>query len=212
MSQAGSDAHASSALADDADHADTARGGSWWRTLPGMFTAAATLISAITGLVVAIQQLRPTSNHQPTPTPAETSAATLPSAQTRASGASRRSVRVGRVSFPAGRRVEINGLRYDILTATTSVSNPGERTLTLRVKMTNPGAYDANFWNQTFRLRVGSDIRAPTSFLDDLVHGGTTDTGEIDFTLASSIRNATLLVGDEPSKAIALPIRFGGGT
>ncbi len=26
---------------------------SWWRTLPGMFTAAAGLISAITGLIVA---------------------------------------------------------------------------------------------------------------------------------------------------------------
>jgi hypothetical protein len=116
-----------------------------------------------------------------------------------------------RASFPAGRHVEINGLRYDVLTASVSAGNPGQVTLALHVRMTNPGRYPANFWNATFRLRVGAGTNAPTGFLDDVVEGGTTDVGTVDFTVPASTRQATLLVGDDYTKAIALPIALKGG-
>jgi hypothetical protein len=179
---------------------------SWWRTLPGMFTAAAGLISAITGLIVAIQQLRPAS-HEASATSTESAGVSTP-----ATSATERPSAI-RVQFPAGRHVEANGgLRYDVLSASTRAGNPGEATLALRVRLTNPSRFPANFWNASFRLRIGADTSEPSNFLDDVVNGGTTDIGEIDFTVATTTGTATLLVGDDPAHAIALPLRLTGGS
>ena len=63
-----------------------------------------------------------------------------------------------------------------------------------------------------FRLRTGPNTSAPSNFFDDVVNGGTTDTGEVDFTFATSAGTAALLVGDDPTYAIALPPRLTGGS
>ena len=118
---------------------------SWWRTLPGMFTAAAGLISAITGLIVAVQQLRPES-HPPTARSAKGAESTTP-----ADSAIDRPSAI-RVQFPAGRHAEANGgLRYDVLSTGARAGNPGQVTLALRVRLTNPGRFPANFWSASFR-------------------------------------------------------------
>jgi hypothetical protein len=190
---------------------------SWWLTLPGILTGLAGLISAFTGLIVAVQQLRPTS-HPATATTqasalgtkspaANTSAATVVADRTGASGASSPVV----VSFSEGRHAQIGAYRYDVLAATARAGNPGELGLVLRVRMTNGGSFGANFWSATFRLRLGASISAPTNMLDDVVAGGTTDVGEVDFTIPSSARRVTLLVGDDASKAVALPISLNRG-
>jgi hypothetical protein len=174
-----------------------------------MFTAAAGLISAVTGLVVAVQQLHPT--HRGGAATAADTRPVSPSANAPASGDGSAPPRAAalRVSFPAGRTVTANGgMRYDLLSGRTTVSNPGQLALALRVRVTNPGRYDANFWNATFRLRAGAETGAPTSLLDDLVHGGTTDVADVVFAVPASTRRATLLVGDDPAKAIALPLRL----
>jgi len=179
---------------------------SWWRTLPGMFTAAAGLISAITGLIVAVQQLRPES-HPPTARSAKGAQSTTP-----ADSAIDRPSAI-RVQFPAGRHAEANGgLHYDVLSTGARAGNPGQVTLALRVRLTNPGRFPANFWSASFRLRTGANTSAPSNSLDDVVNGGTTDVGEVDFTVASTTGTATLLVGDDPAHAIALPLRFTGGS
>jgi hypothetical protein len=178
---------------------------SWWRTLPGMFTAAAGLISAITGLIVAIQQLRPASHASSATTTGSAEASTPATSEAGRPSAIR-------VQFPAGRHVEANGgLRYDVLSASTRAGNPGQTTLALRIRLTNPSRFPANFWNSSFRLRTGANTSAPSNFLDDVVDGGTTDVGEIDFTVATTDGTATLLVGDDPAHAIALPLRLTGG-
>lgn len=178
-----------------------------------MLTAAAGLISAITGLIVAIQQLRP-SHPATAGARAATRAETTPSAVTNQLG-SKAAPTAGalrlRVEFPSGRHVELNGLNYDVLSASAKAGNPGQIALALRVRMTNTGRYPANFWNQTFRLRVGTDTSAPTSSLDDVVQGGTTDTAEVDFTAPAATRRATLLVGDDPAHSISLPLSLNGG-
>lgn len=183
-----------------------------------MLTAAAGLISAITGLIVAIQQIRP--DHAP----AAPAAATQPQppasgvATTTASGVATTPPSTGadtrqappmRVTFASGRHVEIANLRYDVLGASIRPGNPGQLTLTLRIRLTNTGVYDANFWNQTFRLRTAAGTTAPTNFLDDLVHGGTDQTAEVDFGLPATTRAAQLLIGDDPQQAIPLPIALG---
>ena len=207
MSQASSNAPS---LAAEADDAQQTRTGSWWKTLPGMLTGAAALISAITRLVVAVQQPQPTSHASPPTTPANTQAAdtTPATAGTTHSGADSTPAPpvAVQVSFPARSHVQLGDLRYDVLSATATAGNPGELALALRVKLTNGGRFDANLWAATLRLRVGSDVNAPTNLLNDLVHGGTTGIAAVDFTLPASTRQATLLVGDDPTSAIALPL------
>ena len=177
------------------------RGGrAWWQTLPGMITAIAGLITAITGLVLAIHQLWPSGSESGATPPATLESSTQTS-EAKAAGAQTRGA-----AFPAGKRVVIGDLRYDVLRATASPGNPGELVLTVRVRLTNGSPYDANFWNRTFRVRTGAETSAPTNFVDDLVAGGTTGTAEFLFTLPASTRRATLLVGDDPAKAVGLPL------
>lgn len=186
---------------------------SWWQTLPGMLTAAAGLISAITGLVVAVQQLRGDDHSSDaSPSAVQATASTTGSGSAEPSGGVITSpagaATAARVGFPSGRSVRIGEATYQVLTARAGAANPGELMLALRVRMTNDGPYAANFWNRTFRLRIGADTSAPTNFLDELVEAGTTETGEVDFSVPGAARRATLLVGDDPSKAIALPLRL----
>lgn len=180
---------------------------SWWQTLPGMLTAVAALLSAITGLVVAVQQLRGDdhSSSRASP-PAAQGGAVTSSAETTVPPAGGRAASL--VSFPLGRSVRIGDASYRVLTARTQAVNPGQLLLALRVRIANNGQYGANFWSRTFRLRVGTDISAPTNFLDEVVEAGTTKVGDVDFNVGSAARRATLLVGDDPSKAIALPLRL----
>jgi hypothetical protein len=176
---------------------------SWWQTLPGMLTAAAGLISAITGLVVAVQQLWP---HHAAPPAQAAGSTTLSDTSVSTSTAPIVTAPRLHVRFPAGTHVEIADAVYDVLSGSVRPANPGQLDLTLRVRMTNNSRYPGNFWNATFRLRLGDETSAPTGFLDDVVAGGTTDAADIDFRLPSTARRAVLLVGDDPSKAVALPI------
>ncbi len=201
---------------------EAAKSRSWWATVPGMLTAAAGLISAVTGLIVAIQQIRPghapaapaaaTQSQPPASGAATTTASgltTTSAAETQAQPSTRADTTQApptRVTFTAGRQVDIANLRYDLLGASIRPGNPGQVTLSLRIRLTNTGVYDANFWNQTFRLKTTAETSAPTNFLDDLVHGGTTDTAEVDFALPAATRTAQLLIGDDPQHAIPLPI------
>jgi hypothetical protein len=174
---------------------------SWWQTLPGMLTAAAGLISAITGLVVAVQQLRPSGHSSP---PAQAGAlTTTPTGSTSAQSGRGADALVG---FPAGRRAQVSEYRYDVLAARASAGNPGELVLALDVRMTNQGRFAGNFFGSSFRLRVGAETSVPTNFVDELVAAGTTKTATLDFTLPARARRATLIVGDDPTTAIALPL------
>ena len=200
-----------------ADQPDGGNGKSFWQTLPGMLTAAAGLITAITGLIVAVQQLRPSHSDAggtapstvPADAPPTTGAASTALTTTRATvtgGATHEAAAV----VLQGRRARIGTLLYEVASARAVPDNPGDRRLVLKVKLTNSGRYDANFWAASFRLRAGDHTAAPappTDELDDVVHGGTDETAQIDFVLPAAARQATLLIGDDPARAVALPLR-----
>jgi hypothetical protein len=190
---------------------------SFWQTLPGMLTAAAGLITAITGLIVAVQQLRPSHSQAeetaPNIVPADASpsngAVSTPLTTTRATVAGG-ATNGAAVVFVQGRRARIGTLLYEVTSARAVPDNPGERRLVLKVKLTNTGRYDANFWAASFRLRANAHTAAPaapTDQLDDVVHGGTDETAQIDFVVPAAARQATFLIGDDPPHAVALPLR-----
>jgi len=202
--------------------ADATDGGngkkSFWQTLPGMLTAAAGLITAITGLIVAVQQLRSSDseaggtalNTVATNAPANQGAASTPLTRTRAK-VNRGAANGAAAVFLQGRRARVGTLLYEVVSARAVPDNPGDRRLVLKVKLTNSGRYDANFWARSFRLRAGAHAAAPappTDQLNDVVHGGTDETAQIDFVVPAATRQATLLIGDDPAHAVALPLRL----
>jgi hypothetical protein len=191
---------------------------SFWQTLPGMLTATAGLITAVTGLIVAVEQLRPTHsqadgtalNTVPTNAPPSDGAVSTPLTTKRAT-APGGATSGAAVVFVQGRLARIGTLLYEITSARGVPDNPGERRLVLNVKLTNNGRYDANFWAASFRLRTAAHTAAPaapTDQLDDVVHGGTDETAQIDFVVPAAARQATLLIGDDPPHAVALPLRL----
>lgn len=188
-------------------------GRSWWQTMPGLLTAVAGLITAVTGLIVALHQLgvgtggggssaAPTVAARQQPS-GDTTPATSDGGGTEQPAAENAAYTV---RFPAGTKATVNGNVYRILAARPERSNPGEVSLHLRVRLTNNGDYDANFWNGSFRMRVDGVPRAPTNFLDDLVHAHSAGEGEVVFAVPTSARKLTLLVGDDAAKAIRLPV------
>jgi hypothetical protein len=193
----------------DPDPSGGRSGRSWWTTLPGILTAAAGLITAVTGLVVAIQQLRP--SHSASASAVTAPLVSDPGVMPTAVPQDLQPAGSVRVAFTAGRHAESGNLRYDVVHASVTPANPGQIRLALRVRIANDGSYSANFWSRTFRLQTGAGTSAPENLLDDVVAGGTTQEGEIDFVLPAATRSARLLVGDDPAQAVALPITLGRG-
>jgi hypothetical protein len=66
--------------------------------------------------------------------------------------------------------------------------------LDLRIRLTNHGRYPAGFGDGDFRLRIGDDVRAPTSGVGDVVAAESTKENTIRFPLPGSAAAATLRV------------------
>jgi hypothetical protein len=183
--------------------AEEPRAGSWWKTLPGVLTAVAGLITAVTGLIVALHQILPGSSSHTTPPPPITSVS-APAADTGSQQPpATASAAAYRVAFPSG-TVARPGARYDVLRGRVERYNPDQLALKLTVRMTNDGAYPANFWDNSFRLSFGGATHAPIDGLDDVVESRSSDVGTIVFVVPASARRLTLLVGEQ--NTVRLPV------
>ena len=66
--------------------------------------------------------------------------------------------------------------------------------LRLRVRVMNSGRSDVNFWDDSFRLAVGSDVLSPTSGLNTTAPGNSLRYGIITFRLRPQTRGGTLRI------------------
>lgn len=105
------------------------RSGSWWKTLPGVLTATAAVVTATTGLIVALHQIGVFDRNDPAPAQAVSSAPSEPSgAPTGAhSAGSASAVRLGETELRVG------PVRYSILD--TQLERYSESMLMLRLSM-----------------------------------------------------------------------------
>lgn len=110
------------------------------------------------------------------------------------------------VLLPQGGSATVGEHRYEVSPMGARLASPGLLALTFEVKLTNESAYDANFWNRTFRLQHGDEASAPTNSVNEVVAGRTTATAQIQFEVPAEVLAATLLVGDDAAAAIALPV------
>jgi hypothetical protein len=172
----------------------------WWATLPGLLTAAAAVITAVTGLLLGLGQLgvfdagRPITASSP-PTDAGSSQPSSPTQPASAPGNTTPGNGTGwEVSLPTERKYRSADIEYEILDAHVRPDVAGKITLTFSVRCTNHGRYDINFWDSTFRLNAGGVSVSPDSGLNDLVAGDSSKSGDVSFTVPADTRDPVLRI------------------
>ena len=186
--------------------AASGRSGSWWSTLPGMLTAAAGLITAVTAMIVALNGIFGGTN-EPHASPAATvpsgavrSTTTLGSTTTNGAVTVKASVTpraaAYSVRFPRGARLT-GGIHqdfvYDFLRGSVEALNPGELKLALTVRGTSNRPSSSNFGTSDFRLRVGDTNRAPTNFFSEVVDYKTSIDRVVEFAVPDRPGTVTLI-------------------
>lgn len=177
----------------------------WWQTIPGMFTAAAALITAITGLVAALHQAGVFSSNT-------TREALQP-------GGSEMIVDSGAPAHPAESvnsseddnpavyplKLKLNAeetlgtATFKILSAQVEQHNREKLALRITLRMTNNNDYPANFWDNSFRLLLDNVPRSPESGLNLVVDGNSAKEGDVVFLVPVVTQSAVLRIrqGDE---------------
>lgn len=169
----------------------------WWATLPGLLTAAAAVITAVTGLLLGLGQLGVFDAGRPaTSTASASGASAQPGGTVPPSGAgSAGGDSAGwAVALPAERRYRAADVEYEILDARARPDVSGKIALTFTLRCTNHGRYDLNFWDSTFRLAAGGVSHSPDSGLNELVAGDSSKSGDVRFTIPADTRDAVLRI------------------
>jgi hypothetical protein len=190
----------------------------WWQTVPGILTATGAIITAVTGLIVALHQAGifdvekqkvpqvqneaikpPKVSENPAPPVPGT---TKPSSTGQAAGRP--------VSLPAGTQVRVGDLVYTVLSARLERYDPNKLSLRFEVRMTNNGKYPANFWVSSFRLVVDGVPRAPENDLNEVVADHSAKEGIVEFVIPDTTTNAGLQIGDVGKEAPAISLDLKG--
>ncbi len=192
--------------------------GGWWRTVPGMLTAAAGIITAVAGLIVALHQAGVFDGEkQKVPQvqneaikPPKVSETPVPPAPgtTKPSSTSQTAGRP--ISLPAGTQVRVGDLVYTVLNARLERYDPNKLSLRFEVRMTNNGKYPANFWVSSFRLVVDGVPRAPENDLNEVVADHSAKEGIVEFVIPDTTTNAGLQIGDVGKEAPTISLDLKG--
>ncbi|MEN9222441.1 MAG: hypothetical protein Q6M04_08390 [Thermostichus sp. BF3_bins_97] len=92
------------------------------------------------------------------------------------------------VTLPQGAQITLvdaagDRVSYEILESQVERISPSQALLKLTVRMSNGKSFPVNFWNDSFRLRLGTDTLAPSNSLNEVVGGNSTKVGTVEFML-----------------------------
>lgn len=191
--------------------ANDTRGG-WWTTAPGLLTAVAALITAGTGLLLALNEvglLDPTSDETPSQVVAGEPEVDAESSSPAGSGASvAPSASDYDISLPYDEEIRVGDIGYEILGATARPDAEGQLALVLSLRARSYRDYDYNFWDASFRVTAGEDIYPASGGLNDVLPANATQRGELLFVVPDSTRDATLTISFPYDKERSIPIRL----
>jgi hypothetical protein len=206
---------------------------SWWQTLPGILTATAGVLSALTALVAALHQTgwlgEPAKAESPSGDKVVSAASGAnPAGQATASGVARgtqvlapgaqatqatqaiqAAAGVYALNLPAARQLTADHMVYRIVSAQVLSEAPGKRQLQVRVQASNQDRYDANLWAASFRLQVQGALQAPSSELNELLPSHSSQQARLSFDIADDAQSADLQMGQvgEGAPGITLDLR-----
>ncbi len=198
----------------DASNEDGSRRPSWWQTLPGVLTAVAAVISAVAGLIIALNGRSAgdeTSQESPvnlSPLPPREGATSgigaAPAATTRATTAART---LDARAFPEGTTLTLSGgnLILDILSARLEPFNADMRALRFKIRFTNNGKTFERSYYLTLRLVADGVPRAPTEPPWEQIEAQSARELEYVFEVPANARTTLLRVSKDP-ESMELPI------
>jgi hypothetical protein len=174
-------------------------------------TAIAGAITAIAGLILALQQVGVFADKDDQSGAVDAASVQEPAAAAAPSGGvsaatvgNRRSV-----TFPAGTTLSLRSSRadatYDILGTRVDDRNTGMLSVTFTIRLTNTGRLDLNFWNDLFRLSIDGVPRAPTNFLNEIVAARSAKEGDVTFDVPVSAKTLVLSIDNREDRG-ELPV------
>jgi len=178
--------------------ADEEKSKSWWQTLPGLVASLTAATTAFAGLLVALKQVGWIGSPQPPAPPApqqqQSSQGTGSSAPSpvAAAPASAPTAASHPVTLPELREYKLDTATFTLLSATLSPQTAEKDALRIQIRMMNNNAYDANFWDRSFRLMLDGVPTAPESDLNELVPARSAKEGAVLFALPRGTANAKL--------------------
>lgn len=182
----------------------------WWQTLPGLLTATAGIITALTGLLLAVHQIGCFSRALPPAAQTQSHPNGESSLPTQAESAKPHSATGSSTSrqliLPSNTEVRSDEYVYKLLSARLEPYAPGKVSLRFTVRMSNNGRFDANFWGASFRLLVDESLQAPTNNMDEIVASHSAKEAEVEFVIPETVSAVGLQMGDVGEGKPTIPL------
>jgi hypothetical protein len=183
---------------------------SFWTTVPGIITGLAAIVTAVTGLIVALNGAGLFS---------KSAAANKVSTQTKSEVKNEADSLPGKQAEPqkpvenlkavfSMTAVKIEDHEYKILGSTLEATTPESNSLKIKIKYKNNSNYSpATFWNEGFRLAVDGALTSPSGDLSELVERHAELVGTVTFEVPNSAKTLALHILDV-GKDVAVPIKL----
>jgi hypothetical protein len=183
---------------------------SFWTTVPGIITGLAAIVTAVTGLIVALNGAgffsKPAAINKPsteTKSVIKKEADSLPAKQAEPQKPAENLKAVFSMT-----RVKIEDHEYTILGSSLEPITPESNSLAIKIKYKNNSNYSpATFWNEGFRLAIDGALTPPTGDLSELVERHAELTGTVTFEVPNNTKSLALHILDV-GKDIAVPIKL----
>jgi len=98
---------------------------------------------------------------------------------------------------------------YTILAVASEARRPGVFGLRVRMRMLVQDRYDANFWDDRFRLLVDGKPLEPDSRLNEVVGGNAAKDADITFEVPETARALVLHVKNNAKDSADVPLKLG---
>jgi hypothetical protein len=190
---------------------------SWWQTLPGLLTASAAIITAVTGLLAALHQTGcfNRSSQPPALIQDKSHSAGESSVPTGGAGAITQAatgVSGSRaITLPENTEVRSGEAVFKLLSAHVDPYSPDKVSVHFTIRMTNNDRFEANFWAASFRLSVAGSLQSPANDLDELVPAHSAKDGDVEFVIPANISTVGLQMGDVRNGKPTIPMNLQDG-
>jgi hypothetical protein len=187
---------------------------SFWKTLPGIITGIAAIITAITGLVVALNGTglfkKPAQTGK-----TETEIKKEPERQESDSTNGPNKVAEPETTVKKyAAKFTMNEIKtetheYKFLDVSVEPIRPATNSLKIKIRYTNNSNYSqANFWNEGFRISNDTLKIAPVGDLNELVDRHASLVGTVAFEIPNDVKNLILHIYDEGGKDFTVPLKI----
>lgn len=186
---------------------DEPKSKSWWLTLPGVLTAIAAIISAVTGLIVALHQMEGFKREHRQPPQAQYDT-TKPKGATNAPSAPgvtpdttlpthSASPTKYPINLPVANEIRVGPIGYKFLAAQVDRYSEDKLSLRFSIRFTNIEVpWGVNIGPDSFRLLIDGVPLAPKESPIEVVAFQSATEGDILFLIPTSASNIVLQVGD----------------